>query len=500
MTATTADADAMPAGMLEPIKRLLTNRLIWLVLLIGLAFLLKISTFGDPNRHVDESFYFLVGQRMHEGLLVYVDVWDRKPLGLFLAYYLIAGISHSVLAYQVIACLLSGLTAFVIARLVARLGAGYGALLSGICYLVMACTFGGNSGQTPDFYNLLIATSALLLIQQSDRLFKGDVGWRCWTAMALCGIALTFKQTTLFEAVLFGLFVLYGLYRSGAPWGRIVKVAAICAVIGATPTLLISGYYWQAGHWDEYWHAMVTSNIVKARANAPLFRITGILLAGVLFFVMAVRGFLVMDLKGNARLFIRAWVVVALLGFLSVPNFYNHYTLPLLVPLSIVVGLLLHQSQRRLLWVTALAVYSIFWHSPLRGDETAASRLSMAAVAHSIREHDGGGGLLVFDGPPYLYALTDKPFLSPLVFPHHFHHAIEHNVSHLDTHAELDRLLAESPGIIVLEENPRNGPINKGSRRRVLEYAGSYCQHFERIDFSEMHNTFPMLVFGDCKR
>ena len=65
-----------------------------LFLLASLA--LRFSTFGDTNLFVDDVFYFLVGQRMHEGVLPYVDVWDRKPLGLFAIYWAIAAISTSV--------------------------------------------------------------------------------------------------------------------------------------------------------------------------------------------------------------------------------------------------------------------------------------------------------------------------------------------------------------------------------------------------------------------
>lgn len=474
------------------------GKAVWLLLFVTLAFALKASTFGDPNRHVDETFYFLVAQRMHEGLLVYVDVWDRKPLGLFLAYYLIAGISHSILAYQLVACALAAMTAFVIALIVERLGAGKGALLAGACYLFIIGPFEGSTGQTPDFYNLLIATSALLMLQASPALFRGDVGWRVWVVMALCGIALTFKQTTLFESLFLGLFLLYALHRSGASRGRIVRIAAICAVIGATPTLLIAGYYWQAGHWPEFWGAMVTSNLEKAKPGNEIHRSVGILLAGIVFFVLAGLGLYRNALAHPNRPFVIGWTIAAAVGFLSVPNFYYHYTLPLIVPLSVAAGLFLHRSDRRLIWLAVLIVYSIFWYSPNRSEYTAGSTQSMNALAKAIVDHDGGGGLLVFDAPPYLYALTGKAFLTPLAFPHHLNHAIEHNVSHLDTYAELDRVLAGKPGVIALEQKPRNNPHNWGSRKRVLDYAAAHCRHHEVISLREKYNEFPIMIFGDC--
>src|SRR3546814_7596042 len=42
---------------------------------------------GDIVAHGDEQFYLLIGDRMlNWGATPYVDIWDRKPVGLFLLY------------------------------------------------------------------------------------------------------------------------------------------------------------------------------------------------------------------------------------------------------------------------------------------------------------------------------------------------------------------------------------------------------------------------------
>ena len=118
-------------------------------MLILLGLLLRCSTFGDTNLHVDETFYFLVGQEMHHGAIPYVDIWDRKPVGLFLIYWAIAGISSSVVAYQVAAWLFASSTAMVI-NLIARRWAGtQGGLLAGASYLFMLGPQEGYGGQSP---------------------------------------------------------------------------------------------------------------------------------------------------------------------------------------------------------------------------------------------------------------------------------------------------------------------------------------------------------------
>ena len=67
-----------------------------------LALISRYFVFGDTNYHEDELLFFTIGQRMHDGALPYVDIWDRKPPGLFLLNYLIAGISRGVLAYSLL--------------------------------------------------------------------------------------------------------------------------------------------------------------------------------------------------------------------------------------------------------------------------------------------------------------------------------------------------------------------------------------------------------------
>ena len=57
----------------------------WSIMLFA-AVCVRALTFGNPIVHVDEEFYFVTAQRMLEGAIPYVDVWDRKPIGLFLLY------------------------------------------------------------------------------------------------------------------------------------------------------------------------------------------------------------------------------------------------------------------------------------------------------------------------------------------------------------------------------------------------------------------------------
>ena len=57
-----------------------------LLVLTLVALVVRARTFGNPVIGFDEQFYLLVGDRMLHGALPYVDIFDRKPIGLFLLY------------------------------------------------------------------------------------------------------------------------------------------------------------------------------------------------------------------------------------------------------------------------------------------------------------------------------------------------------------------------------------------------------------------------------
>src|ERR1700744_3707746 len=84
-----------------------------IVALLAVAVLTRAGRIGDPTIHVDEQFYLLVADRMWHGALPYVDIWDRKPILLFLIYAALRPFSSDViLAYQIGATLFVTMTAF----------------------------------------------------------------------------------------------------------------------------------------------------------------------------------------------------------------------------------------------------------------------------------------------------------------------------------------------------------------------------------------------------
>src|ERR1700747_3207680 len=121
------------------------------LVVLAVALVLRAPVFGNPVIHSDEQFYLLVGDRMLHGSLPFVDIWDRKPIGLFLLFAAMRGLggalgNDGVLAYQLCAFAAASATALVIWRLAWMIAAPVGALVASVSYLLFLSAvfcFGG---------------------------------------------------------------------------------------------------------------------------------------------------------------------------------------------------------------------------------------------------------------------------------------------------------------------------------------------------------------------
>jgi hypothetical protein len=123
----------------------------------------------------------------------------------------------------------------------------------------------------------------------------------------------------------------------------------------------------------------------------------------------------------------------------------------------------------------------------------------METLAAAIRQHGAGRGLFVYEGPPLLYTMTDQPFPSALAFPAHLYHQIERNVSHLNTLAEVERVIAARPGVVVMTGEPRDGPLNTETYAVVAAYVTANCRLVADVQAPERLRSDQVLVWGDCR-
>lgn len=505
MTTPSAPSDGVAApakrdvDLAALIDRLFAGRGAQFTWFVAIALLTRVSTFGDPNYHNDELLFFLIGQRMHEGLLPYVDIWDRKGPGLFLVYYLIAGLSHAVVAYQAVAALFAALTALVVNLIAERFVGRQGALLAGTLYLLMLTLFAGSGGQAPVFYNLFVGLAALAVLSRLADLRGGVFSPWLVLAMASAGFALTFKQTAAIEGVFLGGAVLWQLARGGVPAGRLAAIALGLALAGALPMLAFAGFFTATGHFAEFWHAMVTANLTKTyNAGGDAWgRIGAMTIIASPLLLPAVLALATPRDRPFPRAFLAGWIVAALGGLAIIPNFIDHYALPVLLPLAVAAAPTLDRRGVGPAYALAATIFALMAGPALKFADRQASRQAIASLVADIGARAPAPRLFVYQGPPYLYVLLRSYPPTPLLFPTHLFQVQERNTSYLDTAGEVRKVLAWRPTVLVTAHKDPGNLVNRETADMVARYKAGCRLWFTRT-IIDIYGPQQVDVHGDC--
>lgn len=430
------------------------------MLLVLLALALRAPDFGNPIIHSDEQYYLLVGSRMWHGALPYIDLWDRKPIGLFLLYAaarLLPG--DGIVAYQAVALVFAVLTAWAIGRAARLAGANpAGALIAGAAYLVWLPLLSGRAGQSPVFFNLFMAVGAILLLRLPGLARRGDrraIVWSGAGACLLAGLAIQTKYTPAVEGALFGLAHLYYLRRAGGKRGALVASGLLWLGLGLVPTLAAIGFYWQLGPaaFRAFWYDNFSSIFARGHYSYPidltLRRLAGIsaqLLLPVLCAVAAARR----DWRREELRLGVIWLGAALVPFVLLGVFFDHYALPLLPPLLTLAAITFGRHRRIALAIVAAGLTVFAVEAAIRPDDAPGVR----ALARVVKANSGGECPYVFIGDAIVYHLADACIPTAYAFPSTLAYAPEQGATGIDEAAEVRRILAQRPPVIVSASRP----------------------------------------------
>lgn len=469
-----------------------------LFLLAALA--VRWPAFGEWNYAVDDQYFALVGRRLLAGDLLYVDIWDRKPPLLYLAYAAIAALSPAVLAYQLVATVFAALGAYGTAR-IARLIAPFpGALMAGFAYLALMTRFGGGNGEAAVFYNPLMLFAAWSIASSIERLQHGAMPRRVLLGMLAAGLAIGFKQSAAFEAMFFGLAVLALLRRGGMGWGPLAGRAVTMAAIGASPLVVIGLAYATSGHFPELWQAIVLSNFARAYDGGAGRLARGLALGALLLLPLLFAGAGYLRARTDrppALPFLGCWAGVAILAVAVFPGLYLHYALPLLAPLAILSAPFFARPTIGAIGFAALVVLSLATSDMFDLGVRARARPAAYALVSHVRAATPHGKLLVFGMPSYLYAELGVKPPSVLAFPAHFYEGAEAGASGIDEVAELNRVLRTTPETVVVQEPIPAAPRNEANIRQLVQYLRS-CRNVRRLSIYDHEGEKRMAVYSRC--
>lgn len=429
------------------------------------ALVLRAVAVGQPEVDVDEQFYLLVGDRMLHGAIPYVDIWDRKPIGLFLIYAAARALGETgIVQYQLLALISAAATAWTIRMNALRLGASQkGAWLSGLAYLLWIDLLGGVGGQAPVFFNFPMAVAGGFIIRQfatpaaeGRALIRAGLG-----CMLLVGIAIQIKYTALFEGVFFGLVLLFLAHRRRLQPLATVLFGGAMVAVALMPTGLALASYWWIGHANEFLFANFAS--IGGRLPLPqhevLRRASTLALVLVPLILLGVLG----PRYGNtperpseksARRFVLAWLAVSVASVVGFGYFFDHYGLPVAVPAAIAAAPLLSNWRK-----FRFAILGLFAIAFVAGEALALDEISSSGGWRTIGAIKSSTSRLrncpfVYDGPAVIYVL--ERWCAPTVypFPYHLSYYPESRALGVNVSEELARIMATHPDAVLIRRKP----------------------------------------------
>lgn len=432
-----------------------------LLIILAVAIATRVVTFGNPLVDMDDQFYWLVGRSWWQGDWPIIDIWDRKPVGLFLLYAVITGVDRSILAVQIASLLFAAGTAFLIRTAALRIASPTGALLGALAYLLFLPVFWGQSGQSPVFYNLFIAAAAVLLLRASASVDAGVVRRHAFAAMLLSGLALVIKQVSVAEGVYFGVAFLYLLRRAGERYGRIALTGGLMIAVALLPSLAGAVLFLLRGEGAPaaYLHASYFSIFIKApgAGTSLMAGLAYLLLFGGPLFIAVALGLAPRPQDERQRLayqLVAGWIVAAVTGYLLVPNFFPHYALPLLVPLSVTAARAFDRPIGKLLFL-ALAFSCLMTGRMTDYAGNHRARHDFDQLVATIDRARQGGCIYVANGPVSLYTAAPDCGVTPYIFPYHLTLATESTAVGVAQQAEIARIFAARPAVVVTQDNKR---------------------------------------------
>jgi hypothetical protein len=417
--------------------------------LLTVAFLARFQTFGNPVLEFDEQFYRFVGERMLDGAVPFVDIWDRKPVGLFLIYAGAAALLGTTpLAYQAVALLFVVATAWVMHGMAQRLSRNrFTPVAVAVLYILWLNLLEGEGGQSPVFYLLPVCLAASLVLKCFAQPWSDErtLMRRGWAVALLIGLAAQIKYTVVLEGGYFLLAMLWQLRRAGMSHARLATCAIGWGVAVLAPTMLAGLVYAGMGHWQEWWFANFESVMLRTGRQVDPVDFAGAFGTMLPLLLTLAWGLSRLTRFRTQVRFVIGWALMSALALVALWSFAQHYWMPLLPPLLLLCVMAFDRARPL---AAALIV--------------AAGIAGQAVVAHSIWLHGDGRNydnmvaamgpgpacIFLFDGFPALNEVSDCT-LTRFSFPGHLSAGPEAGALGVDPVKEVRRIMRQHPRFVV---------------------------------------------------
>jgi hypothetical protein len=447
-----------------------TRAIVSAFLLVAAALVLRAPGFNSSVLDPDEGLYMVQAAAWLQGGWPFVAVWDMHPLGapamLVMAKALVP---DPILALRLAGVLAVTGTALGLRAIALMLGAApVAAFTAGLFYIAHSTVLGGLATNTEVLFAPWVVMAAYFLLREA-RSSLAPRPATVFLAGLLVGVALLIKQVVALEASALWLTMVVSAIAAGRLGaGRVALLALLFALGSGLPTGAVALGYWLSGHIDVWaygnlWAPLAYTDMDDDAPGAR--RAIALALPHLAFLSLAGLGLLAgsADQK-RAALPLLPWLLGAMAAVVLPGKFWDHYFLIILPPLSLiaalglaaVVGAVVRQRRQRSVTCVMAAVIAAMpvldMLTPRLAEGMGLRGLDpprqVAAIAEAALKP--GESLYVANWHAVTYALAgQQPPTRFAFFPHLV--GAHNGLIGVDNRAELERVLSEPPGVIVVD-------------------------------------------------
>jgi 4-amino-4-deoxy-L-arabinose transferase-like glycosyltransferase len=420
-----------------------------LLFIVASSLLIRIWWMDNPVVDHDEQFYSYFATAMLDGQMPYVDIWDRKPVGLFLLY---AG-AHALLgrgawAYLVMANLFACIGAWLTYRMAALLANRATGWVAALLYLLAMTVFGCRGAQSE-----LLFTPLCLAMMYLALVYPGSLR-AMLVAMLLGGFALQIKYTAAPFCAVFAAFVLVEDYRRERALLPVLVRAGLYALTGLAPTIVFALWFAAVGHFGDFWYANFVSIFERKTSVGRFHPKTLTVIAPFLLMIGAgvwARFRLGLTYPRRASVLVVVMTAGALASIYFPSNVLAYYY-AFLGPFAVLLAVPFYDLRQRAGWFGAAVLVAGLVVTGNFPQNIAAGRADVAqfhALVDRIKAGGAGRTLYVFSGPTATYSATDTRPRAKYPFPFHSAEYMEHGAVGRPQEQIVAEFLAKRPMFIL---------------------------------------------------
>lgn len=316
-----------------------------LVVAILVLISLRLPSLVDPLYYLDEGVYASVAYEIGQGGTLYKTAWDLKPPGIFYIYLFFQALfgPHAFLAQRIFNLALGVLTVLGVFKLVKRLGLHGPGPRSAAFLTAIFLGLPFFEGHIFNTENIFIVTSLWGFVLGLD---GNNSKWRGQSLSGflsgfLFGVGQWLKIHPIFDLAAFGIFALAKFRLDKKFWLPFI-LGVLTPILGMIVFLAVNGIL------EDFWETNLAYNLYYIE-ELPQINLFGDLLTRTLLLLLMTTTAVFVRFKkkiSEAAFLVLLWLLFTLYGALLSARAYNHYFIPVLIPMVLLLSLIVAKSAK----------------------------------------------------------------------------------------------------------------------------------------------------------